>query len=89
MSSTPILHVGILGATAATESIYIPLLSSLSKHYTPTIIHTANNGLETTGQTHPDAPQTTTTTHPDEVINHPDVTAVMPAPTRSPDPHAQ
>lgn len=77
MSSTPILHVGILGATAATESIYIPLLSSLSKHYTLTIIHTTNNGLETTSQTHPDTPQTTTTTSPDEVINHPDVTLII------------
>lgn len=75
MSSIPILHVGILGATAATESIYMLLLPSLPKHYTLTIIHTTSNGLEITSQTHPDTPQTTT--NPDEVINHPDVTLII------------
>jgi predicted dehydrogenase len=72
MSSTQVLNVGILGATAATESIYIPLLSSLPTHYTLTIIHTTN----TNTQNHLNS-SIATTTNPDQVINHPEVTLII------------
>lgn len=75
MSSTPVLHVGILGATAATESIYIPILASLPTHYTLTIIHTTNNDLATHSQKNTNIPKSTTV--PDEVINHPDVSLII------------
>jgi hypothetical protein len=72
MSSTPVLNVGILGATAATESIYIPLLSSLPTHYTLTIIHTTHTDTQNNLNS-----SITTTTNPDEVINHPDITLII------------
>ncbi|KAJ5368704.1 Oxidoreductase N-terminal [Penicillium cataractarum] len=76
MSTPPVLHVGILGATTATESIYTSILSSLPNHYTLTIIHTTSNTLEQNTQKHADhIPQTTT--NPDEVINHPAVTLII------------
>lgn len=76
MSSTQVLNVGILGATAATESIYLPLLSSLPKHYTLTIIHTTNTDIATNTQNKLTTP-ITTTTNPDEVINHPDINLII------------
>jgi predicted dehydrogenase len=77
MSTAPVLHVGILGATTATESIYIPILNSLPNHYTLIIIHTTSNNLEQDTQKHADVPTLQRTTNPDEVINHPDVTLII------------
>lgn len=75
MSTTPILHVGILGATTATESIYTSILSSLPNHYTLAIIHTTSNTLEHNTQHSDLIPQITT--NPDEVINHPAVALII------------
>ncbi|OOQ89985.1 hypothetical protein PEBR_05828 [Penicillium brasilianum] len=77
MPTTPILHVGILGATTATESIYIPILNSLPDHYTLIIIHTTSNNLKRDTQKHADIHTPQITTNPDEVINHPDVTLII------------
>jgi predicted dehydrogenase len=76
MSITQVLNVGILGATAATESIYIPLLSSLPKHYTLTIIHTTNTDIDIATNSNTQN-HFTTTTNPDEVINNPEVTLII------------
>ncbi|KAF3388850.1 hypothetical protein F1880_003467 [Penicillium rolfsii] len=72
MPSTQVLNVGILGATAATEAIYIPLLSSLPKHYALTLIHTTNADLLTNVHI-----SIATTPNPDEVVNHPDIALII------------
>ncbi|KAJ5168925.1 uncharacterized protein N7482_004519 [Penicillium canariense] len=73
--STPVIRIGILGATHAAESIYLPILASLHTHYHLTILHTTSDDVATDSQKQFGLANTTTVA--DEIINHPDVDLVI------------
>lgn len=73
--TTPVLRLGILGATNAVESTYLPTLHALHTHFHLTIIYDTNQEAARRCQKRFNIPSSTTT--PDDVLRHPEVDLIL------------
>ncbi|KAJ5669439.1 hypothetical protein N7462_010509 [Penicillium macrosclerotiorum] len=73
--STPVLRLGILGATNVVQSTYLPILSSLTTYFTLTTIYHTDRDLAAHCQKQFNIPHSTTS--PDDLIHHPEVELVL------------
>lgn len=71
----PTLRVGILGATDAVETAYLPTLHSLQTHFSLTTIYSPNLQALQRCQKHYNIANITTT--PDDVLHHPEVDLIL------------
>ena len=73
--STPVLRLGILGATDAVEHTYLPTLRSLPSHFSITILYDADEEVGHHYQKQFNIPKYTTSAT--DVLHHPDVDVVL------------
>lgn len=73
--STPVLRLGILGATDAVEHTYLPTLRSLPSHFSITILYDSNEEVGQHHQKQFNVPNYTTSAT--DVLHHPDVDVVL------------
>jgi predicted dehydrogenase len=73
--STPVLRLGILGATNAVQATYLPVLCSLKTHYTLTVIYDPNAEIATQCQTRFNITHSTTVA--EDVLRHKEVDVIL------------
>ncbi|KAI3207932.1 hypothetical protein CBS147311_2253 [Penicillium roqueforti] len=73
--STPILRLGILGATNAVQATYLPVLCSLKTHYTLTAIYDPNFEIANQCQSRFDITYSTTVV--EDVLRHKEVDVIL------------
>ncbi|KAJ5427877.1 hypothetical protein N7491_008319 [Penicillium cf. griseofulvum] len=72
---TPVLRLGILGATNAVQATYLPVLCSLKTHYTLTVIYDPNAEIATQCQTRFNITHSTTVA--EDVLRHEEVDVIL------------
>ncbi|OQE47266.1 hypothetical protein PENCOP_c001G06988 [Penicillium coprophilum] len=72
---TPVLRLGILGATNAVQATYLPVLQSLKTHYTLTAIYDPNAEIATQCQSRFDITHSTTVV--EDVLCHEEVDVIL------------
>lgn len=73
--STPVLRLGILGATNAVQATYLPVLRSLQTHYTLTAIYDPNPEIANQCQAHFGITHSTTVV--EDVLLHKEVDVIL------------
>ncbi|KAJ5044232.1 hypothetical protein NUH16_001031 [Penicillium rubens] len=73
--STPVLRLGILGATNAVQATYLPVLRSLKTHYTLTAIYDPNAEIANQCQSRFDITYSTTVV--EDVLRHKEVDVIL------------